>query len=254
MTIEVDRPDFLGAVLKVERAHHHIEQFKDILQAYIRKNVRAATPNPKSNYRKPRPIGGQVPRYTPAIVGDAIHNLRVSLDHAFCALVKANGGTVDRWTTFPFGLNKQQTEATVNGRRPETRPSAQVLRYIFEEAKPYEVDGSDLYGIHKLDIADKHTVLIGTDAETRFQNLTFVDRLGMPINNFSGINVVIPHDMPGLAAVGVANGGGAIVRNPNATFDLCFAEGQSFGGRSILKTLQHLAELTGDTVVALSKL
>src|SRR5688572_21974911 len=130
------RKDFEGAFLKIERANHHVQQFEAIVRAYVMDNVKALRPESNPNRWKNRSLGGRIPRHTPTIVGDAIHNLRTSLDHAYCALVEANGGIIDRYAHFPFGDTRQDTKGTIGGKKATSLPSSQVLDFILDEIKP----------------------------------------------------------------------------------------------------------------------
>src|SRR3546814_5753853 len=91
--------------------NHHIQQFEAIIRPYVADNVKALRPEPNPNRWKKRTLGGRIPKHTPTVVGDAIHNLRASLDHAYCALVKANAGAVHRHTFFPFHNDRQSAKA-----------------------------------------------------------------------------------------------------------------------------------------------
>ncbi|WP_395780377.1 hypothetical protein [Aquidulcibacter sp.] len=251
----ITRQDFRGAVLKIERANHHIEQLEAIVRAYVMENVKALRPEPNPNRWKKRSLGGRIPRHTPTIVGDAIHNLRTALDHAYCALVEANGGTVNRWTKFPFGDTRQNTEASLNGQKATSLPSAAVIKFILDEIKPFEAGGNDLYGVHKLDIADKHHVLIATNAVMEIQKLEILDAAGHPTGGgFENMTLVVPYGNQA-GAIGLSNGMGAkLYGDPRATFDIRFNKGQPFEDESILKTLQNLWVITSHTIEALSKL
>src|SRR3546814_8025212 len=89
--------------------------FRSSIRTYVADNVKARRPEPNPNRWKKRTLGGRIPKHTPTVVGDAIHNLRASLDHAYCALVKANGGEVHRHTFFPFHKDRQSPKAALNG-------------------------------------------------------------------------------------------------------------------------------------------
>src|SRR5258708_31287825 len=93
--------DFRGPFLKTERAEHHINHLEDVFRGYVRASKKAVAPKFNRKVRE-RQIGGNFPQHTSTILGDALHNLRAALDHAYCILVEANGGTVNKYTRFPF--------------------------------------------------------------------------------------------------------------------------------------------------------
>jgi hypothetical protein len=109
---------------------------------------------------------GRVPAVPPvmsAIIGDAIHNLRVSLDHLAWQLVIATGGQPDKDTSFPV-----LTTAPTPDRRGRTRPQIspgvpKLVREILDEVQPYKREKPahhDLAVLHDLDISDKHHELL----------------------------------------------------------------------------------------------
>lgn len=247
------RKDFESAFLKIERADHHVQQFEAIVRRYVMDNVKTLRPNPNPKKRKERAIGGRIPRHTPTIVGDAIHNLRTSLDHAYCALVEANGGTIVRWTKFPFGDTRENTEATINGQKATSLPSADVLKFIIEEIKPFEIGGSEIHGVHRLDIADKHHSLIATNASMAIDDLAILDGGGKRIGGFTGLTLTTPYPNQGGSLALAPDLTAKLYGDPRTTFDIRFGKGQPFENESIVNTLKRLSVVTRDALIALSK-
>jgi hypothetical protein len=91
--------------------------------------------------------------------GDAVHNLRSTLDHLARALVEATGGTVDeRNTSFPicnFAKDyKSRARASVKGLGS---PCLKILDSI----EPYKNGSShQLWQLNELDVIDKHRMLV----------------------------------------------------------------------------------------------
>src|SRR3546814_6119944 len=72
---------------------------------------------------------------------------------------------VHRHTFFPFHKDRQSAKAALNGHEKcGCAPTAAVQTLILDTIKPFEDGGHHLYGVHKLDIADKHHMLIPTQA------------------------------------------------------------------------------------------
>lgn len=91
------------------------------------------------------------------IVGDVVHNLRSALDHIACRLVVANGGQITKQTAFPIGETAHRYKSA--RLRVEVGMSGRALRYI-DLMKPYG-GGYDLFWrLHRLDIEDKHRLLM----------------------------------------------------------------------------------------------
>lgn len=254
MPANIARKDFQGTILKIERAHHHIAELEGVVRRHRAENIRALNPKLYQNRRKLRGFGRPVPKYAPLVVGDAIHNLRTALDHCYCALVEANGGTINSRTRFPFHGDRKSAEAALKGQKDAFLPSKAVIACILDDIKPFKDGGNDLYGIHRLDIADKHHILIATEVETRIGELQIVREHGTRGGTWRNFSFVTKHDMP-LSAIGFPPGLGAILKDdPKTTFDIRFAEGTPFEGESILHTLKRFERLVSDTIVLLSRL
>jgi hypothetical protein len=90
------------------------------------------------------------------LIGDAIHNLRSSLDHATWELIGIDKGTQDRETAFPFSKSPAEYEALCD--RIKTPRSDTVKFFRAFEAHPGGL-GERFFRLHELDILDKHRAL-----------------------------------------------------------------------------------------------
>lgn len=102
-SLSITRPDFHGAILKIERADHHIHQFEAIVRTYVMDNVKALRPEPNPNRWKKRSLGGRIPRHTPTILGDAIHMVINRLDILDASGTPTGGGFRDFSIVVPYG-------------------------------------------------------------------------------------------------------------------------------------------------------
>lgn len=236
---------FNGVRLKLERAEHHIHKLELIFNQWTKANIKALR---ATKHKGRRTIGKPLPRHTPTVLGDALHNLRASLDHAYCVLTEANGGQVTRHTKFPFHSNRTDCAASINGLKPETSPSRVVLDFILDTIQPYQGgDGADLYGLHNLDIADKHTNLIAADytfknTEFKYGNLTFI----------GGTFVSIGGKAEGIFEFPTGENF-QYHGNPETAFKITIQEGQPFEGRDILDTLKALQISVTNCIEALER-
>ena len=98
-------------------------------------------------------INETVPNEWAAILGDAIHNIRASLDYLAWQLILNNNNTPGKNTSFPIGLAKdgygKQLRSSLSGASPEAKKFVRRL-------KPYSSGNRILTQIHALDICDKH--------------------------------------------------------------------------------------------------
>src|SRR5579872_3824589 len=149
---------FKGAQLKIERADHHITDLVTQFTAFVDANpyTLAIGSNPETGqpavlikFRK------DIPTTWALIIGDAIHCLRTALDHMTWALVGKDGGTQDRYLSFPTGDNRINFEATCKGIKTPSQSvkDAFAALEVFPEGK-----GNSLYALSQLDNAEKHSI------------------------------------------------------------------------------------------------
>jgi hypothetical protein len=241
--------DFYGPKLKTERAEHHLGELDRIFRDFVRKNRESIAAKATEGEGKGRPltIGGAFPRHTPTVIGDVVHNLRAALDHAYCILVEANGHTINRYTSFPFGKDRDSVAGSINGQIAAGHgPSDKVRDAILGLIEPFTGGkGERLYGIHKLDVTDKHEVLIPTATKFSLSGLIAVLPNGnrMQIADFDVSSLGPDVQKKGLMVFGSEV---RLIMNQNAkvTFDIGFQQGQPFEGQSIVHTLRNLLVLT----------
>src|SRR3546814_12902248 len=98
----------------------------------------------------------------------------------YSTLFRSNGGEVHRHTFFPFHKDRQSAKAALNGHEKcGCAPTAAVQTLILDTIKPFEDGGHHLYGVHKIDIADKHHLMIPTQAEMVIHRLAFLSPSGV---------------------------------------------------------------------------
>lgn len=153
------KPTFKSAKLKIEWANHHIADLQRQVDRFAKENlniidseadVGASEMDFTVSFTK------EVPSEIALTIGDAIHNLRASLDHLAWELVGYDGGTQDRYLQFPIYHDRTHFEASCKGMKT---PSG-AIKDMFKAFEAFPGgSGHVLYVIHSLDNADKHTVL-----------------------------------------------------------------------------------------------
>lgn len=151
---------------KIERAEEHIRDLKLEIEVF-----RKTEPYRVVGYDDldagERVVKLQVVAQPPprllAILGDAIHCLRSSLDYLVWQLVEANGGTPTDRTAFPISDTIEQFESGYLGKLEGCSTDAIDL---IQKLRPYKKGNYLLWGLHRLDIVDKHRLLITTAGRT----------------------------------------------------------------------------------------
>lgn len=156
----VDDP-LAGVRLKLERANVHIAHLLKMSEA-LEREARSAVAKVMDDDLHGRYIVERVPeipREYPAVLGDAVHNLRAALDHLAHQLVLAQNGTPTRQTQFPI-LRDATKAADIHPGMPQT------IKSVLEGSQPFRrravVEIDPLWCLHHLDIADKHRQLLVT--------------------------------------------------------------------------------------------
>jgi hypothetical protein len=237
-------PDFYGPNLKVERAKHHIDSLETIFEQFISHNIKRLRLKRDNRFLEREGAASRLfPKHTPTVLGDALHNLKSALDHAYCIMVEENERTVTKHTLFPFGKDRKSLEGSINGQKLERlTPSDAIIDVILNEIQPYEYGKLGLYGLHLLDITDKHHVLIPTTANMVIREPTeLLDEFGQETGySFSGMTLSIQQNQKTAYADFIGGGGAILQGNPKNAFDIAFDKGQPFERESILKTVNTL--------------
>lgn len=187
----------------------------------------------------------ELPEDTPLLLGDAIHNLRTSLDLLACDLVRANNNDPKN-VYFPFCEQGDDLEKMIK-RRNINRCAPDVIELI-RSMKPYKGGNDALRAIHDLDIADKHQLLIPTlmavlhpSLDLDFVNQVYIqrpiDECVMSISDGAVILDDIPNDKTWDA-----------FKDKKHVTMFVFDVGQPLAGESVTPTLQDLAKLVDGIV------
>lgn len=244
--------DFTGPYLKVERADKHIREVESLLGRFVADNKKRFLPkNQQRALKEGRPIqDAKPPKHLPTALGDALHNLRVSLDHAYCILIEANGHTVTDHSRFPFGgKDWASIKGSIDGQiGAGNGPSSAVRDFIGIEVQPYPGGKHRLFDLHRLDIADKHQCILPTSAEMYLRKA----RLVHPVTGATVLQI----DQLQMAGNkgGNFSASGYLLKAENdlkSAFDVTFGDGQPLEGERIMPTLDALRESVLDTLCGL---
>lgn len=153
---------FETAFLKVQRASEHVRQLSEVIRderpfTYILEtntNTRHRATFAKKNKT--------VTDKCALICGDAIHNLRTALDHAYFEIVSPKCSTprdIGK-LQFPFSKTAAGLEKAIQNRLAP-KAGEWLVKSLLELAPHGEAGGNELlYLIHDLDVTDKHRLLI----------------------------------------------------------------------------------------------
>lgn len=146
--------------LKLARAKKHISDLDSVVQVFRESQpYRLAHVDDLRSGRRAYRIEDlkPVPSDVPLIAGDAVHSLRVALDHLAWELVLANGQQPGRWTAFPVCDDVAQFKRAATKR---TLGMSNAAKAAVAAAQPYQDDYEYLSALRGLDNIDKHRSLI----------------------------------------------------------------------------------------------
>ncbi|KAA2236432.1 hypothetical protein [Salinarimonas soli] len=176
-----DEP-FFAVRLKLQRAGEHIDTLEREVAEYVARGVDLRTVETGEAWSVTwrMEILEAPPVHWPSIIGDAIHNLRASLDLLVTEAIAIKEG-VDSATlekvSFPVAKDVIKLQDTLAGSGALRVGNAVVIEIA--KFQPFTLNGNELItAIHELDILDKHRALVpsagtfrGASSESGFGSL-----------------------------------------------------------------------------------
>jgi hypothetical protein len=238
---------FRGAAIKLDRAKHHIndlnartEVFFDSHSIFVLDNIKAKQ---RSVFLK---TDKSIPDEFSAIIGDAVHNLRSALDLLTNEIVRPHNPPRPKEVMFPFSPNAKSFKAILTQRQIHLAGEDIVAKFC--DLKPYPRGNDLLYGLHALDILDKHTLIISTGAV-----------LGLNALNLQTVDPNAPTDIPPILFFRAENQ--CLMSWPydptipakkdaylDASFTIIFGPNQPFQGQIVIRVLRNLALRIQDAI------
>jgi len=235
---------FRGSRLKIKRANQHIDELNAALNAFVETDFCSLAVEKDSDtgehvlqFRMTTPI----PDCVPLILGDAVHNLRASLDFVVSEIIhRANGSR--RYIKFPIRDTKQEVEAAVKGGAIKVA-SQSVISAIVDEVKPYKGGNDPLCAIHEMDITDKHLLLLPVISVAALTNVALVvGGIEMEDCTFEVAGGTVLRIMAGLP------GEAEFKNHGKPAFAVRFAQGQPFEGKEIIPALVSFSQIVSSSV------
>lgn len=156
---------FDRVLAKYEWAKEHVNYVNEAVETFLSKKpytVRRDIDDATGEFVHKIEVAPDIPNDIRFALGDAIHNLRSTLDHAAYAVVEAGTCSPANDTHFPIFNTAQEYT-----RRRDTRiPGLRKMCYeAFDRIQPYKGGfGHWIWQLHRLDIIDKHRLLLTTSS------------------------------------------------------------------------------------------
>jgi len=257
--------EFPSAQLKIDRANHHIGDVEARINVFLKTNpcTLRAKHNPQTAHTEYLVEEvAEVDSIISLVIGDAVHNLRSALDHLAVALVKDAGALPSKITYFPIADSLGKYVSTALG---QVNGISIADKTRIDGFKPYLGGDDRFWGLHRIDIADKHNLILTQTQCMGGINYSVSEAdafasLGFP--NFLRASPSIEKKSLLIPLVGppfVPKKGEILFRFPGDTeknedmqpsFDIAFGDVEVFKGKQVLPSLRDLATLVQGTVNA----
>lgn len=232
------KPDLADARQKLNRAGHHIAHLDAWINGRLSADYYRLTVEPKDGNRLSYNFQSlhDLSRDAEAIIGDAIGNLRSTLDYIIGALVFPITGERKN-SGFPFANDAKGFAGEVRGERcfgllPETLQDA-----IINDVQAYKGgSGEALWALNQLRNVDKHRLLVTTQRVAAI-SLSFRDANG---NTFIDCKMGVPEGQK-TTAISAPMGHIQITSQPRPTFAISIQEPGVIEGAEALSFLQTCA-------------
>jgi hypothetical protein len=182
------------------------------------------------------------------MLGDAIHNLRSVFDHFAYGIVELGSGDQSK-AQFPVCAKEEWFLASIK-RMLKGAPNHAIE--IVRDMQPYhEGENEILLQIHKLDVVDKHRMIIPIGMVSATLTLKIVG------NRIGSLRIIGGGDIEGFATYKrikttlkeglvfyLPPSGREEDHDPNISFDLAFGEGQIIEGEAVVAKLHEFAQFT----------
>jgi hypothetical protein len=158
-------PICIGARRKIKRAYHHIAELETCIDSLKKRLLATAhvDANTGCEYIKcgfADAEESEILEGLSAIIGDAVHNMKCALDHVWFETVRRliPSGSWGK-TRFPVYPTRDDLELALRKLEIDVS-SPYFFRFIIGQIKPYDTGDWAIRPMHKLDIRDKHRLLI----------------------------------------------------------------------------------------------
>lgn len=153
-------PPFEGSKRKIARANKHIAELETLLADFASKVVlNFEREDQGENWLWLPRFSMPAPCDVPIIMGDAVHNLRTSLDVMICDLARLRGASTVTRLDYPFEEDKEKLDKKLASAK--YKKLGVDIHDAIRATKPFTKGGHPgLRGLHDLDILDKHEIAI----------------------------------------------------------------------------------------------
>jgi hypothetical protein len=240
---------FAGARLKVARADVHIAA---MLQAVEELDLVPHHPTVEGDgtltamhtWTVQLPIP---PSDISLIVGDAVHNLRSSLDLMMSAVMLLRAGR-SAGAKFPFAEDMSKLKVIL---RKDHDKAGQDIGGLIRSYAPVKIQGNKLLrALHDLDIIDKHRIIISTLSIINSGGIHLMFRDGSSLDMSDRVNFIADKDGKARMIAVTGNDPGQLVAWKPCKPTLVFADGMPLEFAPITQSVMEMREMIVEIIDA----
>jgi len=171
---------FQDARLKIDRAEHHIARLNTEIELLEQSDVATVEINPEfgNEVIKHDIVDRESKDSLALIAGDAFHNLKCALDYAWIeTITRLAPGALGKFAKFPVYPTCNALEAALRGNGIDKAPR-DLFNVVVTEIQPYAAGNYAIWPIHRLNIRDKHRLLIPTILYSSVSGIETQDNTG----------------------------------------------------------------------------
>jgi hypothetical protein len=167
-----------NARLKIDRARNHISELGALVRSLPDLYISSIESDPQGRGNSIRyflPNSLQLNSTIALIVGDAIHNLRTSLDYSWIAA--SDGEDRGKHAKFPVCGSAKELDGRLRAAQIDiTHPA--LFELMISEIKPFKSAEWHIWALHELDIVDKHRLILPVVKSTTISGIVVEDEHG----------------------------------------------------------------------------
>ena len=189
------------------------------------------------------------------VIGDALHNLKSALDVLYYQSVMAANGDSGDYTRFPIRDSSKELEAAIKGGlKKQTladNPYPGLIGdLLLDNIKPYETGNYPLWALHRLNILDKHQLLVPVFDIFRFWDIRLQDDEQVSfLAEADGGKITLFMD-ESCDNIKLDRPGHLTVKDGRAATTIAFDVGVPYEARAVVQSLIEIAESVTRTIEA----
>jgi hypothetical protein len=148
------------ARLKIRWADKHISKLESMIDALPDSSTATVEINPDGGNEVIKYDFGDLLNDLALMAGDAIHNLKCALDYTWLETISiCVPDAVGKFAKFPVYPTQDELEGALKGKKIDIA-DADLFDLVVNQIKPYAEGNFAIWPIHRLNIRDKHRLLI----------------------------------------------------------------------------------------------